>query len=298
MAVYPGFPDGFDPGLWREEVTTPPIWYQTGTTTNGSATVTVSSFSYPPIVGQQVSGAGIPSNTTVATVGGSSLGLSAQATASGTSSLTIGCEPITVTQLKQWARIEYSVDDAVLLPNMITGARLYAEGPELKRAIMLQARTLYLMGFPWGGGYFNRFIRSQGPSPWWLPSSQGLIRMAYPPFQGLISIQYVDQASGNLDTIPLSMVAQSNTPATPGTIMPQYGQVWPIPRPIIDAVQINWMCGYGAFPSQVPMSLQNGLCGMCASTYVNRHEFLATGKMTLNETVERQLQSERWGTYN
>jgi len=299
--MFPGFPDGFDVGWWREEVTTPPIWTQPGaTTTSGLPTVSVGAFAYPPIVGQQVSGAGIPAGSVVSAVGALSLTLSANATANGTVTLSMGCEPVSLAQAKKWARIQYTIDDTDLMPALIQGAREYAEGPRLKRAIMLQARTVYLMGFPWGGGYFNRFVRSQGPSPWWLPSAQGIIRMPYPPFQGLISITYVDQASGNLDTIPITSqyIVQSNTPATPGAIMPQYGAVWPIPRPVIDAVRINWMCGYGAFPFQVPLSLQNGLCGMIAATYVNRQEWLQTREMAINEAIERSFNVESWGIYS
>jgi hypothetical protein len=285
-----------DPGWWREEVTTPPIWTQVATTIINSTTVNVTSFSYPPIVGQQVSGTGIAALTTVAAVGGSSFTLSQNATASGTTALTMGCEPITSAQCQAWGVVQWADP---IIPEMIQGAREEFEGPRLKRAIMLQARTLYLFGFPWGGGFYNRFIRSQGPSPWWLPSSQGIIRMAYPPFQGLISIQYIDQNSGNIDSINLStMVTQSVTPATPGCIMPTYGQVWPIPRPQVDAVRINFMCGYGAFPSQVPQSLQNGMMGMVAATYLYRQEWMTTREMVINPAIERAANVEQWGSYN
>jgi microcystin-dependent protein len=64
----------------------------TGTTTNGSATIssisaTVTAYLY---AGQPISGTGIPSGATIATVSSTSITISANATASGTVTITVG----------------------------------------------------------------------------------------------------------------------------------------------------------------------------------------------------------------
>lgn len=273
--ILPGFTSQLDSGCWRVEVTTPPVFSQVGTSTNGSTTVTVSSYTYTPIVGQAVSGTGIPANTVVATVGVSSFVMSAAATTNGAAAtLTIGGEPVTVAEAKAFARVTHPDEDA-LIGDIISGVREYVEGPELKRAIMLQGRTLYLPYFPGGE----------------------VIQLPYPPFQGLISIKYIDN-DGDLTTASLANVTQSLTPATPGYIAPAWGAVWPVPRSQIDAIQIEYKCGYGGLASKVPMSLKIGMRGMIAMNYENREEWIETKDLIINGAIERSLQTERWGSYS
>ena len=56
----------------------------TGTTANGSPTVTALSSTTGLVVGQTVTGAGIPANTYVTSISGTTMNLSQNATASGT----------------------------------------------------------------------------------------------------------------------------------------------------------------------------------------------------------------------
>jgi len=208
--------------------------------------------------------------------------------------LTIGAEPLTLAEASQYARVEFS-DDNNLITKMIAASRRHWEGPQLKRAIMLQQRCYYAMGFPWTGGYYNRLIRSMGPNPWWLPTAQGILMLPYPPLQSVVSIQYVDPASGNLLTIDPSTYLFT-TRSTPGRVMPQYGKVWPLARPVIDAVQITYNCGYGPFESDVPEDVQLGLGMLVADLYENRE---ATQEIELHTipAYSRLSSGEDWGQY-
>ena len=143
---FPGCADSGGPGWWREVVTTPPCFSGTGTLTTNSTAVrpfsaTFQMMTISPVAGQQVSGTGIPAGTTVATVtDAADFTLSQAATASGSQSLAIGCEPVSLGEAKLWARVEFSDDDS-LIQDIIRAAREWCEGPELKRALMLQGRT-------------------------------------------------------------------------------------------------------------------------------------------------------------
>ena len=72
-----------------------PTVTQTGTTTSGNAAVTLSAATSGVYVGQAVTGTGIANGTTVSSLSGTALTLSAPATASGSTSLSFsgGCAP-------------------------------------------------------------------------------------------------------------------------------------------------------------------------------------------------------------
>ena len=303
---FPGFPDSFDPGWWRVNIITPPIFSGIGTLTNGSPNVTSFSATWrmqaiTPLTGQQVSTntngvSGIPSGAQITgTPSVNSFTMSVNATMNATATpITIGAEPITLAEAKQWARIEFPDDDN-LVTKMLAKARRYAEGAALKRALILQSRCMYFMGFPWTGGYYNRLIRSMGPNPWWLPTAQGIIMLAYPPLQQVTSIQYIDPSSGDLLTINSNLYVDSPL-STPGRVMPQYGSVWPLARPTIDAVQITYTCGYGPLETDIPEDVQCGIGALVATDYENR-ESDSDVPMSRLEAFRRALASEDWGPY-
>ncbi len=150
-------------------------------------------------------------------------------------------EPVTIADAKSFARIEYPDDDG-MIAGLISAAREYVE-TATARTIAPRVRTVYFQGFLTSGGYFNRFIRSIGPNPWWLPTAQGIMQIRQPPLQGLMNVQYVDPSSGSLLEILSSQLVIST--GTPGRVMPTYGAVWPLARPQIDAVQFTFVAGYG-----------------------------------------------------
>ena len=150
-------------------------------------------------------------------------------------------EPVSIADAKAFARIEFPDDDAIVA-RLIPMARDYVE-TAVARTVAPRVRRVYCQGFMTSGGYYNRFIRAQGPNPWWLPTAQGIMQIRQPPLQGLMNIQYVDSSSGNLLEILSSQIIVST--GTPGKVMPTYGAVWPLPRPQIDAVSFTFVAGYG-----------------------------------------------------
>jgi len=302
--AWPGFPTGYDAGWWRINVITPPVFTGTGSLTNGAATVGSFAATYQgqaitPLAGQRVAGTGIPAGATVLaspapTATAFTMSASSNATNSAVS-ITVGAEPITVAQAKQWARVEFPDDDTFVLPKLIASARRYMEGPRLKRAILLQSRRLYMMGFPWGGGYYNRAIRSLGPNPWWLPGTQGVITLPYPPLKEILSVKYIDPSGGVLTTIDPAQY-RFVTDSTPGQLMPVYGAVWPLSQPTIDAVQIAYSCGYGALESDVPEDVQLAIAMLVSGGYENRDSD-TDDDLKCSPAFERAFSGEDFGSY-
>lgn len=298
----PGFPDSFTPGWYRIAQTVPPIFSGTGTVTVNSAAVTNFAAVYQmqpitPLAGQQVSGPGIPGGTTVlATPPPTASGFMMSQAATQNSSpaaLTIGAEPVTQAEAVQWARV-LDPNDYSLVMQIVHAARKRIEENDLKRAVMLQQRTLYFMCFPWTG-YYSLAIRGMGLNPWWFPYQQGVIQIPYPMLQSIDAIRYLD-TNGDLQTLPPS--AYVFTPyATPGRVQPAYGTIWPVARPQIDAVQITFTCGYGPFESDIPETTRLAIRAEVASSYENREAFLESGTLAGSPMYQRYLQNEDWGTY-
>lgn len=156
-------------------------------------------------------------------------------------------EPVTIAAAKAFARIEFPDDDAIVA-RLIPMARDHVE-TAVARTVAARVRAVYFQGFMTSGGYLDRFIRAQGPNPWWLPTAQGIMQIRQPPLQGLMNIQYVDPSSGTLLEVLSSQIIVST--GTPGKVMPTYGAVWPLSRPQIDAVKFTFVAGYGLTESLV-----------------------------------------------
>ena len=195
-------------------------------------------------------------------------------------------------EAKQFARIENS-DDDVLVQDLITAAREYVE-TEQKRTIPTQVFALESMGFPWTGGYYNRMIRSMGPNPWWLPTAQGIIQIPHPMVQQVLSVAYADPTNGNIQyVLPSNYIFSVNS--TPGRIMPQYGAVWPLARPQIDAVIITFVAGYGLSTQGNSQSQTFAVQGNCnGGTFTLSFQGQTTSNLNYNcnsSTVQSALTS-------
>lgn len=249
----------------------------TGTLASGQPTVTGLADTSALVGALGVSGAGIPGYTYVVSIDSATqVTLDQNATASGSASLTFTVEPVMLAEVKQHAVI-LNPDDDYLAAAAIMAARRYAE-TRLRQALMTQTWTLYLDSFPSAGGYYNRAIREIWPSlgglpsglgfyPGLIPNSTGVIDIPLSPLQAINSVKYYD-FQGNLDTVSSSTYNVSL--GVPARIQPQYSLVWPISRPTIDSVQVNFTCGYGNTADKIPENIKMGIKAYAAHLYANR----------------------------
>lgn len=75
------------------------------------------------------------------------------------------------------------------------------------------------------------------------------IRLPLAPFKEIVSVKYVD-ANGVEQT--LDPANYSTSTGEPALLYPSYGNTWPATRCQLDAVKIQYRCGYGADSSFVP----------------------------------------------
>lgn len=202
-------------------------------------------------------------------------------------------EPVSLGQAKLHLRVDYDSDDT-LISTLITAARQICE-TRLRQALITQTWLYMIDDFPWGGGYYNRQIRREGPSQIWLPSNTGILQLPRPPVQSIVSIQYYDYNS-NLNTIPANLYNFSV--GTPSRIQPVFGSVWPIAQPRIDAVQITYVCGYGSDATAVPLAIQQAMLLLIGHYYENRQQVTqGAPNQVLPEAVDALLATFDHGEY-
>lgn len=202
-------------------------------------------------------------------------------------------EPIALGDAKLHLRVTIDDDDA-LITRLITAAR-QSVSTRLGQTLIQTSYTQYLDNFPWGGGYWNRLIRQQGPSPFWLPTNTGIVLVPWSPLISIDSINYYDY-QGNLDTVDPSLYAWSV--GVPGRLQPVYGKVWPIARPTIDSVQVNFTAGYGTSESSIPANIQAAMLLLIGNWYENREsQVIGTISGPLQDGIDALLAPSDPGEY-
>ena len=149
-------------------------------------------------------------------------------------------EPITVDEAKLHLKItpDVTTDDS-LIEALITAAREWVE-TFTHRAVPVQTWDLALDGFPCDGG------------PIVLPKA---------PTISITSVTYV--ATDGTSTVWSSALYMTDLPVGPtarrGTVLPAYGECYPVTRAVPRAVTVRFVAGYlatTAIPDPVPVAMK------------------------------------------
>ena len=215
-------------------------------------------------------------------------------------------EPVTLAEAKLHVRqaSDFTADDA-LITSLITAARRVCEVWE-SRSYVNTTWDMVDYGFPVGGGYYSRLLRqsyaastlsSRPTFPGFLPTNTGTLILPRAPVASVTSITYVD-GSGNTQTLDSSnyrFVAGS-----PGRIDPAYGKIWPLTQPVIGAITVRFVAGYGADASSVPENVKAAIKLLVCHWYENRESVVVGSGLVVHElpnAVEHLLSPESWGSY-
>jgi uncharacterized phiE125 gp8 family phage protein len=153
--------------------------------------------------------------------------------------------------------------EAILMPAASAWAETFTN-----RALITQTWTLYLDRFP--GGCL--------PYQNWTGGQYSYIEIPKPPLQSITSIKYYD-ANGVLQTWSSSNYevdppagAPFDPECQPYRVRPVVGQTWPIPRAQRGAVQIEFVCGYGAAYTSVPAKLKAAMLLVVGEQFERREQ--------------------------
>lgn len=166
-------------------------------------------------------------------------------------------EPISLSQAKAHLRLDGSDEDD-LVNSLIRMARDLAER-HLRRALCTQTMRLYLDQFPAASPTVQVNVRTSAIS---LPRA---------PVQSISHVKYID-ADGVLQTIDPSDY-QLDEISEPCVVVPAYGESWPAPRQVINAVQVQFVAGYGG-ASAVPEPIRRGMLLTIANLFENRQDVI------------------------
>ena len=170
-------------------------------------------------------------------------------------------EPVTTEEAKLFLKQDDSTDDD-LIDGLIAAARQHVE-TYTGRALITQTWLLSLEKFP------GEFV------------------LPHPPLQSVTSVKYTD-TDGVQQTLSGSTDYTTDAEAVPGRILLAYGQSWPTPRDMKNAVEATYVAGYGDAAADVPDVIKLAIKLLVAEWYENR---AAVGQAP--ETVNRILGFER-----
>ena len=158
-------------------------------------------------------------------------------------------EPMTLQEAKDHLRVDHVDDDSVIEPN-IKAVREHSE-TFLGRALITQTWDLFINNFP--------------PYGSWL-------EIPFPPLQSVTTIKYIDE-NGTQQTLS-SSIYTVDINAEMGRVFLAYDQVWPTVRPILNAIEIRFVAGYGANAEDIPESIRQGIKMLLGHLYENRETTL------------------------
>ena len=151
--------------------------------------------------------------------------------------------PVTVNEVKAFARITETADDSRLAAVFIPAATEYVEA-SLKRQLITATWRLTARRFPCG---------------------LGIIEFPNPPLISISSLNYVDSA-GTTELVAEAYY-QVDIDSEPGRVAPASGESWPeADSERFDAVIIQYLCGYG-IASAVPAHIKLAIMVLCKHWY-------------------------------
>lgn len=155
--------------------------------------------------------------------------------------------PITLPEVKFQLRIEHDEDDA-LITRLIDVATAFADVK----------------------GVLGKAMITQTWADWMGPNPTQSVQLLLGPVQSVNAVKYYD-VDGNLQTDTLSNYNLFGLPSRK-IVEPKSGFNWPVTQDRDDAIQIEYVIGYGDDPSDVPRTVRHALMLMVGHWYENREQ--------------------------
>lgn len=174
-------------------------------------------------------------------------------------------EPVTVDDFKSHSRIDADEEDASTITGYLKASRKLVE-TYLRRQLITATYRFSLDRFPCD-----------------------CIELPLPPVQSVSALAYVD-SDGTTQTWDSSNY-RLDTYSEPARIEPAYNVSWPTIRCVSNAVNVTFVCGYGA-AGAVPDTIKTAIKITTAVLFEMRDV-----SAPLPEQAKHLLMSERWGSY-
>lgn len=174
--------------------------------------------------------------------------------------------PVSISDLKAYLRIDGNEENN-LLDSLIRSAVDWVEN-YTRRALITQAWQVELSRFP----------------------NRDHVKLPWPPLQSVAPIVYTDFDNVSEEFEDITADLNKNT------VVLNYGCTWPaVTLAPVDAVVIEFVCGYGDDAKDVPAAIRNAIKLLAAHLYENREPVvvgLTTSRIPF--TIEALLGPYRW----
>lgn len=179
---------------------------------------------------------------------------------------------LTLAEAKAHLVVQHEEDDT-LITRLITSATRECEN-RLNRQLITATLRVWLDRFPCGS------------EP---------LEIRRPKVQSISNIKYV-ASDGTLTTWSGASYA-TDLISEPARILPVYGTSWPTTRRQLNAVQVEFVAGYG-LKAAVPETIRQAALLLIGHWYANR-ESVVVGSVSnqVQQTVDALLSGESWGGY-
>jgi hypothetical protein len=197
-------------------------------------------------------------------------------------------QPIALADVKNYLRITGTTDDA-MLTGMIDAATAYIERITSRRLIT-QTWDYYLDSFPaqkfndaaFGGGDYVEGKLSE------FLGTAGFLTIPLFPLQ---SVTYLNTYAD--DAVAVLMASSDyivDTVSEPGRLSVKTSTTWPTTflRPV-NGVQVRFICGYGANPTDVPYGLRQAIQNIVGVFYLQR----GCDESKIPPSISAQIQTYR-----
>lgn len=158
-----------------------------------------------------------------------------------------------------------SVQVATRLRRAIRTARVSCEN-YTRRAFLTQTWQLNLDGWPYKDSrYQHRNYEFAGLGP---EGRLAEIHVPKPPFQSIVSFTYVD-VQGTTQTVASWGTFQTDpgSETQPARLLPPYLLPWPPTRLIANAIQLQFVAGYGDTGATVPQNINDAILLLAQYVY-------------------------------
>lgn len=173
-------------------------------------------------------------------------------------------EPISVGEAKLHCSVSIAEHDA-LLSGLIITAREHVEN-YTHRALITQTCEGALDFFPDSALAAYRGVGTTR-------GRESEIALPRPPLVSVASVKYLESAAGVLTTLATTEYLV-DAASQPGRLTPAYGKCWPCTYPVMSAVTIRYVAGYGG-AAAVPQAVKQAMLLLIGTWYNAREQWSA-----------------------
>lgn len=191
-------------------------------------------------------------------------------------------DPVSLDEAKTHLRVTTEAEDGYIA-GLILAARAVVEA-DTRRALITQSWRLTLDSWPPEQRYAPLATapalgaRLASGYHRWRPR----IVLPRPPLQTVTSVQYVD-AAGAVQTLAPSLYQVAKADTGEWYIEPAYNVIWPQTRIQLEAITVEFVCGYGDGPGAIPEPLRIAMLLLIGQWYDQRSAVPTVGGGTVEE---------------